>query len=91
MSKKKKSEKKETSWLEGLSNLPRERQTVFHYQNVECLKCGAIERDMIRVGCLYFCPICATDEFTTDNPVDDEREVYLKWLNKYKEEQERGL
>ena len=91
MAKKKQDKKKselQDSWA-ALASLPREKKSIFHYQNVECLKCAAIERDMIRVGCLYFCPTCAFDEFKTEDPVYDEREKYLEWLNKWKEEQER--
>lgn len=56
------------------------------YHNCECLKCGVIHKEMIRVGALVFCNGCYPIIFKTENPAVKEREIYLKWLDKHKKE-----
>jgi len=55
-----------------------------HY-NVCCLKCKALERTMVAIGTLVMCDKCFGEEFHTDDPVMEEREKYLHWLEVYKE------
>lgn len=55
-----------------------------HY-NVECLKCGAVPKVMTSVGVVTMCPECFLEEFHTDDPVKEEREKYLHWLDVHKE------
>lgn len=54
--------------------------------NNPCVCCGAINIDMIRVGAIILCKPCFGKEFTTDDPIDKERDVYLKWLKKSQEQ-----
>ena len=46
--------------------------------NASCLKCAAVNKEMIRTGCLMFCVSCFSEEF---DPKSEERnkEVYEKW------------
>lgn len=50
-----------------------------HY-NTECLKCGKVEKDMVRVGVLVFCNRYAEEEGTIDG------KVYTKWLRIWKDQ-----
>ena len=55
----------------------------FHvHHNAKCVKCAALEAEMVRVGAVIFCNTCVEIVFKTVNPVIDERETYLKWLHK---------
>ncbi len=58
------------------------------HHNAACLKCGALEAEMVRTGCLIFCKKCIEEEFTTDDPPRQEREKYRKWLKVYQEKAE---
>lgn len=53
--------------------------------NSTCLKCGRLERAMVGLGPLVMCNGCFNEEFLTDDPVVEEREKYLHWLDVYKE------
>jgi hypothetical protein len=55
------------------------------YHNAECIVCSALEPEMVRVGAVIFCSKCVKEQFSSENPVRDERETYLKWLNKRNE------
>jgi hypothetical protein len=58
----------------------------FHvHHNAKCVVCGALNPEMVRVGCIIFCKPCVEVTFKTDDPVMFEREIYLKWLHKYHE------
>ena len=59
---------------------------VFTYHNCDCLKCKVVHNEMVGVGSLVFCNLCFLNEFKTDNPVIEERELYLKWLDINKKE-----
>lgn len=60
----------------------------FHtHHNAVCVKCGKIHATMTRVGAVIFCNICVFEEFTSDDPVREERPNYLKWLHKSYEDQ----
>ena len=52
--------------------------------NAECLDCGAVEKEMVRVGALHFCLVCFEKNFDTRDPVREERKSYLEWLATYK-------
>ncbi len=54
------------------------------HTNCSCLKCNRCEESMVRVGALIFCFGCYTI-FKTEDPVREERELYLKWLKVYRE------
>lgn len=61
----------------------------FHiHHNAVCIKCGKIHATMTRVGAVIFCNICVFEEFTSDDPVRQERENYLKWLHKLQQRPE---
>lgn len=49
--------------------------------NKECAACSKVEFKMVQIGSVIMCEGCFKKEFTTDDPVDLEREIYLKWLN----------
>jgi hypothetical protein len=64
-------------------------KTAIAYNN-ECLKCGAVDKEMIYVGCLYFCCTCFNNEF---GPARDQDAAYEKWLETHKkrlEEKDAG-
>ncbi len=48
-------------------------------ENRECLKCGAVAKGMVRVGCLSFCIPCFNKEFD-GNKVERDTKAYSKWL-----------
>jgi hypothetical protein len=48
---------------------------------------------MVKIGAFIMCNKCFAEEFITSDPVCQERKLYLKWLEVYKnkiEEEERG-
>lgn len=60
-------------------------KTIYH--NATCLKCGAIAKEMIRIGCIVMCNKCCTEEFKHPFPIESgtkDYEVYRKWVDKYK-------
>ena len=59
----------------------KKRYTIFH--NAACVKCGLVEQEMVRVGAVIFCADCCREEFTSDDPVIDDREKYTDWLHKW--------
>lgn len=50
------------------------------HNNASCLKCHVVEKEMVRVGVIIFCKKCYEEEFSTLDPVKEEREKYLEWL-----------
>jgi len=56
------------------------------FYNAKCLRCGKIEEEMVKIGALVFCNECSDYLFSTDDPVRQERDEYLKWLQKHHEE-----
>jgi hypothetical protein len=52
------------------------------HHNAACIKCDALHKEMIRVGAVIFCEKCIAEEFSSDDPVHDERSTYLIWLHK---------
>ena len=48
------------------------------FLNSECLICHKTEKEMIKLGAISLCKKCFLSEFQTDDPVDKERELYLK-------------
>lgn len=57
--------------------------SVFYVNNLFCIKCAAVKRYMIRVGAVVFCERCFKKEFNTEDPITEQRELYIKWLRKY--------
>ncbi len=53
------------------------------FVNASCVKCDAINKEMIRIGAVIFCEDCAANEFSSDDPVIDERDKYTDWLHKW--------
>jgi hypothetical protein len=70
------------------------------YANASCLKCGAVEKEMVSIGPMIFCPACSDQEFGKITKaemgqflkeplcywVDPHSSTYSKWLNKYSQE-----
>lgn len=58
--------------------------------NIKCLKCNRVNLEIIRIGALYMCPVCFTQEFgiqtTKIDPESELGERYYKWLKKYKDD-----
>jgi hypothetical protein len=54
-----------------------------HY-NTSCLRCGKLEKEMVRVGILTMCNDCFMVEFHTDDPVEKEKQNYYIWVKIYK-------
>jgi len=52
------------------------------FYNASCIKCDAIEKIMMRIGAVIMCSKCSEETFKTEDPVMDEREVYLDYLEK---------
>ena len=55
------------------------------YHNIDCLKCNALELEMVKIGTLVMCNKCTEEEFKTDDPVQKEYGKYKKWLEVHKE------
>ena len=72
----------------GYLNIQHIESTMSHYHvhhNAGCIKCKALHLEMVRVGAVIFCEDCVRQEFSSKDPVREEREIYLKWLHrKYK-------
>ncbi len=51
--------------------------------NSWCVECGAVNKQMVKVGAVCFCEACHQKILTTDDPVTEEREEYLKYLHKW--------
>lgn len=49
-------------------------------QNKSCTKCHMVYKEMKQLGTVVMCPECMAEEFTTENPIDLERDKYLSWL-----------
>jgi hypothetical protein len=62
-----------------LTKIPRFSNYHIHH-NADCVKCRKLEKEMIRVGAVIFCSECVDEEFSTKDPVTEERERYLHWL-----------
>lgn len=54
--------------------------------NAECLRCNEVKKEMVAVGVIIMCDECFKIEFHTDDPVREERDKYLYWVNVHKEE-----
>jgi len=70
----------QTQGYMDLSKLPSNLSNYHVHHNAECVKCGTIEKEMVRIGAVIFCNGCVGDEFSSDDPVQEERERYLHWL-----------
>ena len=55
--------------------------SISNYLNADCVKCGGVYKNMIRVGAFVMCSTCFKEEFGTTDPVRQERDNYLKWLD----------
>ncbi len=49
--------------------------------NSDCIKCNIVEKEMVIIGAVVMCKNCYTTEFESDDPVKEERDNYLYWLN----------
>jgi len=56
--------------------------------NASCLKCGAVEKEMVVTGCLHFCVKCYPTEFKSEHPSIFEKDNYQKWLRTQTEQME---
>lgn len=74
-------------WFEVIHKLLPKGHEITIYHNVRCLKCNQLFDILWHVGNLFFCEPCYREEFKTENPVTQEREVYLQWLKKDQERQ----
>ncbi len=56
------------------------------HDNASCLKCGRVEKKMIRIGAFTMCSGCAFNEgLVTDTTSEDFKAKYVLWIAKYKE------
>jgi hypothetical protein len=55
--------------------------SVKDWVNKPCAVCNCVELTMKQVGAVFICEKCFQAEFETVDPVNLEREKYLKWLN----------
>lgn len=76
----------ETAEANLFKNIRLQRTGAAIAYNASCLKCECVEKEMVRVGPLYFCLSCYYQEFETRDPSREEREQYLYWLNIYKQQ-----
>lgn len=53
------------------------------FDNSECLKCGIVEKKMVKIGAFVMCPKCLKEEFKTEYPTLEEKERYRFWLDKW--------
>jgi transcription elongation factor Elf1 len=53
------------------------------FLNSKCLRCGAVEYVMVKIGALVMCGPCSKSVFKTEDPVKDELDQYNKWLKVY--------
>lgn len=76
----------QTKGYMGLNKIPSSLSNYHIHHNADCVKCNAMHKEMVRVGAVIFCDKCVAEEFKSENPVTEERERYLLWLNiAYKE------
>jgi hypothetical protein len=75
------------------------------YRNASCLKCKKVEKEMVAIGPMIFCPKCFDEEFKdvmTDSLGGkfsspalcywvDSQSKYFDWLKKYQGEFEDGV
>lgn len=55
-------------------------------ENTHCLKCGALEKEMILIGAFAMCKKCWKEEFFGVEEFSTDSEMYsnyLKWYKKY--------
>ena len=71
-----------TGYMYAIGNGDYNKTHYYTHHNAECIVCDTLEREMVRVGAVIFCNKCVQEQFSSENPVRDERETYLKWLNK---------
>lgn len=58
-----------------------------HFSNSNCLRCGKIKKEMIKIGAFVLCNECSFDLFENCSPIDPKSprgEIYYKWLKIYK-------
>ena len=54
-------------------------------ENITCLKCDALEKEMVLIGAFVMCKKCWKEEFGTEE-IDTESKLYKdKYLKWYKE------
>lgn len=56
------------------------------YENASCIRCEAVNKEMIKIGAFIMCPVCVVEEFESALDIDTQGEVYQKWLKIYKEQ-----
>ena len=59
--------------------------SVISLRNSRCLKCGSVDRKMVRIGALDFCEHCFVEEFNVED-LKYGSSKYREWLKIYKEE-----
>lgn len=69
----------------------KDRKMLAIVYNRSCPKCGNIPIGLICVGALTICEKCFLEEFSTEDPVHNERETYMKWLKKQTEDSQKVL
>jgi len=47
---------------------------------IDCLKCEDRSQETVKIGKLDLCKKCAAEEFSTNNPLVEEREQYVRWM-----------
>ncbi len=63
---------------------------VAYIYNADCIVCGKVEKQMIRVGAFYVCNSCFDEEFLDKivnretNEINVDSEVYKKYLEIWK-------
>jgi hypothetical protein len=62
---------------------------MFHLNN-ECLICHVTEKEMVKFGAIFLCKKCFLSQFQTDDPMNKERELYLKLIKEDKAENQAG-
>lgn len=72
-------------YLDGIMTMDLPRlNTPRMYHNADCIKCSKLEKEMVIVGALIFCRECFISTFSTEDPIKNEYDIYLKYLEKYK-------
>ena len=56
------------------------------YYNKTCAACSKVEAKMVQVGAIYMCESCFQTHFDTNDPVNLEKETYLKFLSAQNEQ-----
>lgn len=57
--------------------------------NKDCLKCGKVEYMMVQIGSLVFCDGCFKETFKTPDPVSEERNIYLEWVEEARKKEQK--